>query len=158
MTLPRRRLLPALALAVTLVAACTNKPAPPDEATLRAEDQRALEQIVAIDVKISQAMRDADTATGVGDAGAATGIVATRAKPAADEAVAAAEHTAMKTPWGNERKAELVAILKDRQAEMPRYEAAVTGDDPERMLAAIQAQAAIERRALTTVAALRQGR
>lgn len=138
--------------------ACESKPTPPDEATLRAEDRRALEEIVVIDVKVSQAMRDADTATGTGDAGAATSIVTGRAKPAADEAIATAGRTPMKTAWGNEKKAELVAILEERRAEMPRYEAAVKGDDPEKMLAAIEAQAAIERRALTTVAAVRQGR
>ncbi|MDB4941672.1 MAG: hypothetical protein JWP97_1206 [Labilithrix sp.] len=155
-------MMPARALLLTLVvglAACTTtKPAPPDEATLRAEDRRALEELVAIDVKVSQAMRDADTATGAGDGGAAGSIVAGRARPAADEAVAAAGRAAMKTPWGEAKKAELVAILRDRQAEMPRYEEAVKGDDPEKMLAAIEGQAAIERRALATVAALREGR
>ena len=41
---------------------------------------------------------------------------------------------------------------------MPRYEEAVRGGDPEKMLASIEAQAAIERRALATVAAVKAGR
>ena len=53
--------------------------------------------------------------------------------------------------------AELVAILRDRKSEMPKYEEAVKTGDPEKMLAAIQAQAAIERRALATVAAVQDG-
>ena len=41
---------------------------------------------------------------------------------------------------------------------MPKYEEAVKDGDPEKMLAAIEAQAAIERRALATVAAVKEGR
>jgi hypothetical protein len=52
----------------------------------------------------------------------------------------------------------MAGILRDRKAEMPKYDEAVKSNDPEKMLAAIQAQAAIERRALTTVAAVQEGR
>jgi len=147
----------ALGLGAALLGACS-KATPPDEATLRAEDKLALEQIVAIDVRASMAMRDADTATGRGDAGAAAEIVAGRARPAVDEALRAAEGVTLRTAWGKTKRDELLGILRDRKAEMPGYEEAVKGGDPERMLAAIEAQAAIERRALTTVAAVRAGR
>lgn len=151
------------ALAVALVffllslAACS-KPAPPDEATLRAEDKRELERVVAIDVRASQAMRDADDATRVGDAGAASTAITSRALPAVDEALRTAEAATMKSEWGRTKRAELVGILRDRKTEMPKYEEAVKTGDPEKMLAAIQAQAAIERRALVTVAAVQEGR
>lgn len=139
------------------LAACS-KPAPPDEATLRADDKRELERIVAIDVRASRAMRDADDASRVGDAGAAAAAVSGRARPAVDEALRAAEASAMKSEWGKGKRAELIGIFEDRKAEMPKYEEAVKGSDPEKMLDAIQAQAAIERRALATVAAVRDGR
>jgi hypothetical protein len=145
------------ALLFVVLAACS-KPAPPDEATLRADDKRELERIVAIDVRASQAMRDADDATRVGDAGAAASAVSGRALPAVEEALRAAEGTAMKSEWGKGKRAELIGIFKDRKAEMPKYEEAVKGNDPEKILAAIQAQAAIERRALATVAAVQEGR
>jgi hypothetical protein len=103
-------------------------------------------------------MRDADDATRVGDAGAASLVVTSRAAPAVDEALRTAESATMKSDWGKTKRDELVAILRDRKAEMPKYDEAVKGGDPEKMLAAIQAQAAIERRALATVGAVQEGR
>jgi hypothetical protein len=144
-------------LGSALLAACS-KATPPNEGTLRGEDRRALEAIIAIDVRASQAMRDADAATARGDAGAAADIVGTRARPAVEEALRAAEGAPLKTDWGKAKREQLVGILRDRKAEMPKYEEAVKGGDPEKMLAAIEAQAAIERRALVTVAAMREGR
>jgi hypothetical protein len=41
---------------------------------------------------------------------------------------------------------------------MPKYDDAVKTGDPEKMLTAVQAQAAIERRALATVGAIQDGR
>jgi hypothetical protein len=139
------------------VVACSKQASPPDEATLRAEDKRELERVVAIDVRASQALRDADDATRVGDAGAATTLITGRAAPAVDEALRTLPPPeAMKSDWGRGKREELVGILRDRKAEMPKYEDAVKTGDPEKMLTAIQAQAAIERRALATVAAIQE--
>jgi hypothetical protein len=146
------------ALALVLLAACSKQAPVPDEATLRADDKRELEGLVAIDVRVSQAMRDADDATRVGDAGAASLAVTSRAGPSVDEALRAAESAPIKTAWGKAKRDELAAILRDRKAEMPKYDEAVKSNDPEKMLAAIQAQAAIERRALATVSAVQEGR
>ena len=147
----------AVLLALATLAACS-KATPPDEATLRADDKRELERVVAIDVRASQAMRDADDATRVGDAGAASTAIASRALPAVDEALRTAEGATMKSDWGRGKRAELVSILRDRKTEMPKYEDAVKTGDPEKMLTAIQAQAAIERRAMVPVAAVQEGR
>jgi hypothetical protein len=148
----------AAALSLLVLAACSRPVPVPDEATLRAEDKRTLEDVVAIDVRASHAMRDADEATRVGDAGAASLAVTSRAAPAVDEALHAAEGASMKSEWGKAKREELAAILRDRKAEMPKYDEAVKSNDPEKMLTAIQAQAAIERRALATVAAVQEGR
>jgi len=142
---------------LALACACA-KPAPPDETTLRAEDRAALEPVVALDVRASQAMREADSATGKGEADAAADALAARARPAVDEALRAAENATVNSGWGRAKRGELLAILRDRKAEIPKYEDAVRGGDPEKMLASIEAQAAIERRALATVAALKAGR
>ena len=154
-----RRHAVVLGLWLAVLGACS-RATPPDESALRAraDDKLTLEQIVAIDVRASMAMRDADTATGNGDAGAAADVVATRARPAVEEALRVAEGAPLKTDWGRTKRDELLGILRDRKAEMPKYEAAVKEGEPERMLAAIEAQAAIERRALATVAAVRAGR
>lgn len=155
---PLAPLAPLAVVAPLVACAACSKPAPPDEATLRAEDKVELERVVALDVRTSQAMRDADEATRVGDAAAASAAVASRAVPAVDEALRTAEGAAMKSAWGKAKRDALVGILRDRKAEMPRYDDAVTTGDPERMLAAIQAQAAIEARAVATVAAIEEGR
>jgi hypothetical protein len=149
------RLVTALIFVVLL--ACSRQQSAPDEATLRAEDKRELERVVAIDVRASQAMRDADEAAQVGDAGAASLAVTSRALPSIEEALRTADGATMKSAWGKGKRDELVSILRDRKAEMPKYEEAVRAGDAEKMLAAIQAQAAIERRALATVSAVQAG-
>ena len=146
------------AFAFVLVLNACSKADPPDESALRAEDKRQLEHVVAIDVRASKAMRDADDATHLGDAGAATDFVANRARPAVDEALRAANGTTMRTAWGTTMRTQLLEVLRDRAAEMPAYEEAITSRDPEKMLIAVQAQAAIERRALETVGKLQAGR
>lgn len=128
------------------------------EAEGRAEDRAALEGIVALDVRASNAMRDADGAATRGDAGAASEAVSKRAMPAVDEALRAVEAARMKTAWGAARREALLAVLRERKAEMPRYREAATSGDPDKLLAAVQAQAAIERRALGAVAALQDER
>ena len=148
----------AIATALLVLTAACAKPAPPDESTLRAEDKAALETVIALDVKASQAMREADTHAGKGQADAAADAVAVRARPAVDEALRAAESATVRTEWGRGKRDELLGILRDRKAEMPRYEDAVRDGDPEKMLASIETQAAIERRALATVAAVKAGR
>lgn len=155
--MPIRRLLVLSTFAIA-IAACSRQEPQGDEASRRGEDRRALERIVAIDVRASRAMREADEATRDGDAGAARLAVTRRATPAVDEAIAALDSATMKSTWGRAKSVELASILRDRKAEMPKYEQAVATGDPEQLLAAIQAQAAIERRALATVAAVQQER
>lgn len=150
------RLLTALVFAALL--ACSRQDAAPDEATMRADDKRELERVVAIDVRASQAMRQADEAAQAGDAGAASLAVMRRALPSVEEALRTAEGATMKSAWGKAKRDELVGILRERKTEMPRYEEAVRSGDAEKMLNAIQAQAAIERRALATVSAVQEGR
>jgi hypothetical protein len=147
-----------LAVLALLAVACSKSDPVKDEAAMRASDRRELERVVAIDVRASQAMRDADDAAHAGDAGAAVDVVTARVRPAIDEGTKAAASAEMKTDWGRAKRDEIAGILRDRKAELPKYEEAVRSGDPEKMLAAIQAQAAIERRALATVAAVQEGR
>lgn len=153
---PRRAALALLTMLVLALLAACSKPEP-DEATLRAGDKIELERLVALDVKASKAMRDADDVS-MKDAGAAGDILSTRARPSIDLATSSVEAAAMKTEWGRAKKEALLAVLRDRKAELPKYEEAIKGGDPDKMLAAIQAQADIERRALLVVAAVQEGR
>ncbi len=149
---------PLTALVFAALLACSKQEPAPDETTLRADDKRELERVVAIDVRASQAMRQADEAAQAGDAGAASLAVTSRALPSVDEALRIAEGATMKSAWGKAKRDELVSILRDRKAEMPKYDEAVRTGDAEKMLTVIQAQAAIERRALATVSAVQEGR
>ena len=150
----------AASLPIATVATGCSKPPPPapDEATLRADDKRELERLVAIDVRASQAMREADETSTKPDAGARTTAAMDRATAAVDEGLRATEAASMKTAWGTTKKSELLAILRDRKAEMPKYRAAIEGTDPEQMIPVITAQAAIERRALALVASVTEAR
>jgi len=136
----------------------TDRGATEDESTLRAQDRAKLEQLVPLDVQASRAMKDADDATRTRDAGAALDVVAKRAAPAIDEARRAVEGATMRTAWGSAKRDELAAILRDRQAEIPRYEEAIREGDPEKMLEVVRVQASIERRAIATVATVKEGR
>lgn len=147
-----------LALVAAAAIACTKAEPPKDEAALRGEDRPRLEELVERDVRASRAMREADDAARQGDAGAAVDLVETRAKPAVDEGLRIAEGAPMKSAWGTARKDELAALLRERKAEMPKYEDAVKSGDPEKMLGAIQAQATLERRAIAAVAAVKDQR
>lgn len=117
----------------------------------RPADEKALEAVVLFDVRASKAMREADAAAHAGETEKALDIVAKRARPAVEDGLRAGEAVAPKSPWGQAKREELLGILRDRKTEMPRYEAAVRADDPEKMLATVEAQAGIERRALRAV-------
>jgi len=152
------RTLAELVMLAALVTGCSRSEPVVDETAARADDKRALGTIVAIDVRASQAMREADDAALKGDAGAATSVVRTRALPAVEEALRAAEGASMRSAWGRAKKEELTGVLRDRKASMPAYEEAATSGDPEKMLTAVEMQASLERRALAVVAAVEEGR
>ncbi|AKV02414.1 hypothetical protein AKJ09_09077 [Labilithrix luteola] len=123
----------------------------PQPEDARATDEKALEALVLLDVRASKAMREADAAAHAGELEKALDIVSKRARPAIEEGLRTGEAVTTKTRWGQAKREELLGILRDRKAEMPRYEEAVRGNDPEKMLASVEAQAAIERRALRAV-------
>jgi hypothetical protein len=148
--------------AVVLVAACactessSSRRAGPGGSEAR--DRESLAGVVAVDMRASQAMRDADEAATKGDAGAALAIVEKRATPAVDEGLGLVDRAGVETPWGKQKRDALGTVLRDRKREMPRYEEAVRSGDLEKMLVAMQAQAEIEKRAIGTVADLGPGR
>lgn len=136
-------------LAILLLVSCTRS---------EKSDKDALSKVVEVDMRASQAMREADLAATKGDAGAAVDIIEKRATPAVDEGLGMLDRTNVDTEWGKSKKTALAGVLRDRKKEMPRYEEAVKTGDLEKMVAAMQAQAEIERRAMSTVADLNAGR
>lgn len=142
-----------VAAALVVCSACTKA-----EPELRAEDRPELKKIVEQDVRASKAMHAADDAVAKGDAKAALDLVDTQAKPAIDEGIRLADGAAPRTAWGRAKRDAIAAVLRDRKSELPRYTEAVKSGDAEKLLAAIEAQAAIERRALVAVAGIDEGR
>lgn len=142
-------------LAAALIAASGCTKAEPE---LRAEDRPELHKIAEQDIRASKAMHAADDAVAKGDAKAALDLVDTQAKPAIDEGLRIADGASLRTAWGRAKRDAIAAVLRDRKSELLRYTEAVKSNDAEKLLAAIEAQAAIERRALAAVAGIDEGR
>ena len=99
-------------------------------------------------------MHAADDAVAKGDATKALGLIESDAKPAIDEGLKRADGATLKTEWAKAKRDAMANVLRDRKNELPRYTEAVKSNDAEKLLAAIEAQAAIERRALAAVAGI----
>ena len=113
---------------------------------------------MAADIRASQAMHAADEALANGDPNAAVTALDDRARPAIDEGLRLAEAARVETAWGRAKRDAVEAVLRDRKTELQRYTSAVKSGDPEALVVAIEAQARIERRALTAVAGIDEGR
>ena len=136
-------------LLVALLPACS-RAAVPDG---RAEDRVVIEAIVAADVKLDHALKQADDSSAAGDDEGAALLLEKNASPAADAAIALAGAARIHTPWGESRRGELLEVLRARKAEIPRYAAALRGTDVNEKLAAAEAQLALQRRAIHAVEA-----
>lgn len=131
-----------LLVATTTLVACG-----PSEAD-RARDRTAIERVLAADVAVAGLLREADAALGAGDRERAVGHVKTKVVPAADANIIAATGLRATTPWGKARGADLVSLTADRRKSLDGYAKALGSDDGDALLAAIEAQRSIEKRAL----------
>jgi hypothetical protein len=134
-------------------AACTKS-----EGELKQDDRARIELIVADDVRASKAMADADTAARKGDVPGAIEVIDTRAKPAIESGLRAVANADPKTEWGRGKRNLFAKILEDRRAEIGPYTEAVKSGDAEKLIDVIETQAKIERRAITAIADLNEGR
>lgn len=132
----------SVGLATVALVACG-----PSEAD-HARDRGAVEKVLAADVSVSGLLRQADGALAAGDREGAVSAVKTKVIPAADANKNAALGLHPTTPWGKARAADLIALTNDRRKSLDGYAAALGGDDGNALLAAIEAQKLIEKRAL----------
>jgi hypothetical protein len=150
----------ALALAGTAgaavlgVGACNDRPS--EEVSL-AKDRAMLDRIVESDLELDRALKRADDLSAKGDDLAAANALDKFALPRATAAAAQAHAAIVTTPWAKERVAEWTAIAADRAREIPIYAAALRGDDIAAKLAALEAQTAIQKRAIAAAAAVKTG-
>ena len=96
-------------------------------------------------------MHAADEAVAKGDGAKALALIESDAKPAIEQGLRLTDAAPIKTDWGKAKREEVRKILVDRKSELPRYTEAVKSNDAEKLLSAIEAQAAIERRVLAAV-------
>lgn len=128
------------------------------DAELRQDDRQRIEAIAAEDVRASKAMAEADNAARKGDVPAALDAVDNRAQPAIEAGLRLTSSADPKTDWGRTRRDTFAKLLEDRRAELGPYREAVKSGDAEKLVAAIEAQAKIERRAIAAIADTRDGR
>jgi hypothetical protein len=119
-----------------------------------ADDRAVVLAIAAQDQRASKAMHAVDEAAKRGASGAALDAIDNEVRPAIEEGLRLAEAARPSSSWGKETTAALGGILRDRKNELPRYAEAVSNDMPDELLAAMEAQAAIERRAIAAVEAI----
>ena len=148
------RWLKHLVLAVMVVlTACTKS-----EPELKADDRALLERIVAEDVRASKGMAEADEAARKGDVPAALEAVDQRVTPAIEAGPRITSASEPRTEWGRAKAHAFTRILEDRRAEVGPYKQAVQSGDATKLIAVIESQAKIERRALTAIAEVNEGR
>jgi hypothetical protein len=114
--------------------------------------------VVAADERFDDAMKLAGDAERAGRDGQAADLLRDKARPAGEAALGAAKSAGVDTEWGKARRAELVDVIGERAAELPRYEDALRSGDPEKKLAAMVKQVELQKRALAAAAAVRKGR
>ena len=105
------------------------------------------------DEALDRALKSADDASRAGDDARAADLLEGAAARASRDAVAEAEREPLETPWGRARRDAILAVLRERQAAIAPYARAVRGEDLDAKLAAIEAQIALQKRALEVATA-----
>ncbi len=154
----RRGLVVAAWLLLAAAAGCSRReePAPPAAPTL-AQDRASLDGIVSADVAIEKLLKQADDLTAHGSDDEAIAVLEKQALPAIDLAITQARNAAIAGSWGIARRDEWVALFADRRIETVRYAAAIRSGELEGRIAAMQAQAALTRRAMAVAKAVQAG-
>jgi hypothetical protein len=124
-----------------------------EQAARDERDHVRLLAVVDADQALDRALKTADDASQAGDDAKAAGLLEGVAARAAIDAIAEAEREPFETPWARARRDALVAVMRDRQASIEGYAAAVRGEDLEAKLTAVQAQLALQKRALDVATA-----
>jgi hypothetical protein len=146
-----RLLVATLSLLALAVTAC-HDPAR-DAAERDARDQARLERIVSADELFDRALKRADDASRAGDDAKAAAVLEGDGARAASEAIAEAEREPLESLAARMKRDALVAVLRERAASIPGYALALRGEDLEAKLAAVQAQVALQKKALDAASA-----
>jgi hypothetical protein len=129
----------ALVFAALFVVACQSGP------SAEQADRAALGRVVDADALLDQELQRADGLSKRGDSAGAAEVLE-KAVPLADRACAAASASRVSTPWGAAHRDEWIRLSNERKGELTRYAGALRSGDPEALLAALEAQLALQRR------------
>lgn len=102
-------------------------------------------------------MRQADDLARTDEAAAAD-VLEKKAAPTVDVALTTGANVHLETPWAVERRDELLGVLRDRRRAIPTYAAALRGTDIDQKLAAVEAELALEQRAIGAAEHVTAGR
>ncbi len=153
----RRAVALAAWLALSASTGCSKQESTPSAAPTPAQDRVALDAIVGADLAIEKVLKQADDLTAHGSDDEAVALLEKKAIPAIDAAVAQARGASVGSAWGIARRDEWVALFGDRRTEAQRYAAAIRDGELEGRVAAMQAQAALTRRAMAAAQAVQAG-
>jgi hypothetical protein len=124
-----------------------------EQAERDARDHVRLEAIVTADEAFDRALKSADDASREGDDAKAASLLEGDADHASAEALAEAEREPLETPWARARRDAMLAVIRERRAAITLYAQALRGEDLDAKLAAIEAQVALEKKALEVASA-----
>ncbi len=115
----------------------------------RVLDRSDLKSALSLDEATAKTLGDADRESRAGHEEAAVDILKRTSEPAAKAAFDGASSVAARTAWGKKQKTELVALVTDRKNAIDEYEVALESHVDELVLASMNKQIEIERRART---------
>ncbi len=110
-------------------------------------DARSLEGVLAADQRLETELRKADGLSRTDETKAAE-LLETAARPLAEAVVQAATTTQVRSPWGKDRRVELLRLAEQRRDELPRYAQALRSPDPKTKLEALQTQIELQKKLL----------
>ncbi len=116
-----------------------------------------LSTILAADLKAEHALKGVGEKEKAQKDDEAATLLESSVIPATDAAISLARGADLGTDWGRARREEMLSVMNDRRAELPRYVTALRAHDMEAQLASVQKQIDIERRAMVAAAAIQIG-
>ena len=141
---------------VLMLGACRDH-AREDQAKADARDQAILVHVVDLDAHLDRAMKEADDASRAGEDERAASILETSALPGVVSAIAETEAHPPESAWARSRQQTMLGVLRARREEIPNYVAALRGTDLDAKLAAVEAQLALQKRAIDAATTALQG-
>ena len=120
-------------------------------------DRMTLLRVVGTDQEVSRALHRADELVGKGKIAEASDVLAKDARPKVELAAAELAANEPESKWGKARAVDVRAVLTARRTSIDAYAQALTSDDVQKVIDALEAQKPVEARAMAVAQAVRSG-